>query len=288
MDRRPASRVLLVDADHRRVRRIRSALAEGAPPAARLEIARDLGSALDLLSPERFDLALLALDLTGGRAAEAVASLRERAPEVPVVVLVGSDDLAAAGAAVVAGADDYLTPADLDGPVLRRAVRHAIERVDVLGGELRGRSVIDELTGLYNPRGFERVATHHLRLADRTGEPVVLIFVKVRGAGETPADPARLAVETANVLRRVVRESDVVARVRPDAFCVLLTGNAAGTEALVLSRLVEAVADHNARTDRPIPLALSVGAAAYDPADPVELAALIDAADASMRGQPPR
>ncbi len=130
MERSPAARVLLVDADRRRIRRIRSAIGAS---ALEVEAVRDLGSALDLLSPDRFDLALLALDLTGGRAAEAVASLRERAPEVPVIVLVGSDDLAAAGAAVVAGADDYLTPADLDAPVLRRAVRHAIERVEVLG-----------------------------------------------------------------------------------------------------------------------------------------------------------
>lgn len=87
------------------------------------------------------------------------------------------------------------------------------------------------------------------------------------------------------MLRQVVRDSDVLARVGTDAFCVLLTGKAVGAEALVLSRLVEAVALRNARSGRTTPLSLSVGAARYDPAAPVPLAELM--AEAGRRLQRP-
>jgi diguanylate cyclase (GGDEF)-like protein len=93
---------------------------------------------------------------------------------------------------------------------------------------------------------------------------------------------ARLVSETAKVLREAVRDSDVIARVGAGSFCVLLTGEATGAEALVLSRLVEAVAASNAAGGLTAQLSLSVGAAAYDPQNPVPLAELIAEADRKM------
>jgi hypothetical protein len=55
--------------------------------------------------------------------------------------------------------------------------------------------------------------------------------------------------------------------------------------------LVEAVATYNARNVRPAKLELSVGAAAYDPADPETLEQLMERAESRMRdqriGEPP-
>jgi diguanylate cyclase (GGDEF)-like protein len=246
-----------------------------------LERADALAAALERLDAGGVDVALVPLVL--GR--EAIAAIRERAPEVPVVAIAGDDE---ALAALEAGAHDVV-PDAADPALLRRSIRYA-RSLHRLEGELHRHRTIDELTGLYNARGFEQLAEHHLRLADRTQEPVTLVFVRLddlarisetAGATEGP----RLLAETAEVLRRAVRDSDVLARVGTDAFCVLLTGNAAGAEALVLSRLVEAVALRNARSGRATPLRLSVGAARYDPAAPVPLAELM--AEASRRLQHP-
>jgi diguanylate cyclase (GGDEF)-like protein len=89
--------------------------------------------------------------------------------------------------------------------------------------------------------------------------------------------------ETAEVLRGAVRSSDVLARVGEGSFCVLLTGEAAGAEAIVLSRLVEAIAASNARSGRAAQLSISVGAAAYDPERPVSFDELIAQAGRRMR-----
>jgi hypothetical protein len=65
-----------------------------------------------------------------------------------------------------------------------------------------------------------------------------------------------------------------------------LTGSAQGSEAAVLSRLIEAIAVANARPDRSAPLSLDVGSALYDPEDPVTLAEMIAEATRRMSERP--
>ena len=80
-----------------------------------------------------------------------------------------------------------------------------------------------------------------------------------------------------------MRVTDVVARVGPDAFRVLLAGASTGTEPIILERIVEAVAAHNAKAGRDAGPSISVGAASYDPEHPMPLESLIAEADRRMR-----
>jgi len=238
-----------------------------------------LEAALARLTEGGIDVALIPFAPEG----KALAAIRRQAPDVPIVAIARETS---GLEALEAGASDYVGP-DVDAQTLRRALRYATS-LHRLSGELHRHQVIDELTGLYNARGFEQLANHHLRMADRTREPVVLVFVRLDdlptisqtiGVAEVPA----LVAETADVLRQLVRESDVLARVGTDAFCALLTGGAVGAEPLVLSRLVEAVATRNTHGGRPVPLSLSVGAARYEPGSPVGLAELMAEADRRLR-----
>jgi two-component system cell cycle response regulator len=245
------------------------------------ETAEDLLGAIARLADGGVDVVVLSLGVPEGL--DALRTLRERAPDVPVIAVGGDVD---AGRALDNGASDVL-PADASPELLRRAIRYAssIRRMEA---ELHRRQVVDELTGLYNARGFEQLATHHLAIADRSKQPVNLVFVRLDALDEldTVADAAereRLVGETAAVLREAVRASDVIARVGAGSFCVLLTGETAGAEPLVLSRLVEAVAASNARSGRTAQLSLSVGAAAYDPEHPIALSELMAEADRKMR-----
>jgi diguanylate cyclase (GGDEF)-like protein len=262
---------------------IRVLALEPAPAAGSEGIALErvggLESALARLAEGGVDVALIPY-APGG---EALAAFRRHAPDVPIVAIARE---ASGLEALEAGASDYVGP-DVDAPTLRRALRYATS-LQRLAGQLHRHQVIDALTGLYNARGFDQLATHHLRMSDRTQEPVVLVFVRLDdlprisqtiGAAEGPA----LVAETADVLRQVVRDSDVLARVGMDTFCVLLTGGAVGAEPLVLSRLVESVATRNARSGQPVPLSLSVGAARYEPGSPVELAELMAEAGRRLR-----
>ena len=58
-----------------------------------------------------------------------------------------------------------------------------------------------------------------------------------------------------------------------------------GAETLVLSRLVEAIAVHNTRRDRPRPLSLSVGSALYDPERADTLEGILETAGRRLNEQ---
>lgn len=237
--------------------------------------ASDLHDAL----PRAAEAAAIVVDLRGLAPLEVVEGLRTAAPGAALVVITSSQDAADGAIAMHAGAEDHLVRGSIPTGLLPRAVRYAV-------GMRRLRAELgtqDEATGLPNLRGFQPIAEHHLRMADRAGTPVVFVFVRIEGAEGGPgAEALAVAREAAGIVLEAVRGSDVPARVAPDTFCILLTGDAVGAEALVLSRLVEAIAVHNARRDRPRPLDLSVGSALYEPGSadgPSSLAQILEHAD---------
>jgi diguanylate cyclase (GGDEF)-like protein len=157
-----------------------------------------------------------------------------------------------------------------------------IER-DRSDGALRALSLIDELTGLKNRRGFLDIATHELTVAQRLGHHLTLLFIELKDIkrindihGHTAGDLA--LIDTAHVLKKTFRRSDLVARLGGDEFCVLELGLAnLGS----IPRVEDALAEFNSKSDRPYQLALSVGAANFDPLRPVSLEELIDFAEGS-------
>jgi serine phosphatase RsbU (regulator of sigma subunit) len=74
------------------------------------------------------DCALVDLGLPDAEGLEAVVRLRERAPDLAIVVLTGLDDRERGTAAVGAGAQDYLVKGQVDGYALAKSVHFAIER----------------------------------------------------------------------------------------------------------------------------------------------------------------
>jgi diguanylate cyclase (GGDEF)-like protein len=226
------------------------------------------------------DAVIVALDDPGPL--EALETLRLKTPAAAVLVLTTSDREADGAVALHAGAEDHLVRGSIADGLLPRAIRYAVERRRLR----RELATIDEKTRLPNLRGFVAIAEHQLRMANRAGTSVVLLFVRFgdhRTAGASSALADQVAIEAAEVLLSAIRDSDLPARIADDTFCVLLSGDAKGSEVAVLSRLVEAIAVHDANKPEPQPLALSVGSAIYDPADPVSLEGLLRTAEAEMR-----
>ncbi|HEX3301219.1 MAG TPA: GGDEF domain-containing protein [Actinomycetota bacterium] len=225
------------------------------------------------------------LALQGDGPLEALRRARGLAPNAAIVAV--SDDAHAADATVAlhAGAEDQLPRDATLATLLPRAVRYAV-------GVRRVRQELateDEITELPNLRGFAAIAEHHVRMADRLNEPVVFVFVRLehheRILREEGADAAdALAREASVVILEAVRDSDLPARIAPDTICVLLTGAAGGAESLVLSRLVEAIATHDARSDEPRALALGVGTARYEPGSGTTLADILSGAVRGLTG----
>jgi diguanylate cyclase (GGDEF)-like protein len=210
---------------------------------------------------------------------EAIREIRMKAPDAAIVVVTDPDRSADGAVAVHAGAEDHLLRDDTLPAMLPRAVRYALGMRAVR----RELATVDDVTSLPNLRGFAAIGEHHLRMADRSSHPVVFVFVRLneiedvmRSLGPVAAD--ELARDASAVVLDAVRDADVPARIAPDTICILLTGDAEGAENLVLSRLVEAMAQHDAARDRPHPLSLSVGTARYEPGSGVGLADVLQSA----------
>src|SRR5262245_34656957 len=220
------------------------------------------------------DVVVIALDTAPPL--ETIRRIRALEPAAALVVVTEPEHAADGTVAMHAGAEDHLVRDELLPALLPRAIRYAVATSRMR----RELATVDDVSGLPTVRGFAPVAEHHLRMADRAATPVVFVFVGVeeREGGGVPDDLVR---DAAAVVLDSVRDSDVPGRIAPDTFCILLTGDAEGAETAVLSRLVEAMAVHDARRDPPRALKLCVGTARYEPGSGVHLAELLEA---SIRG----
>jgi len=256
----------------------------GLEDAETAALVRDDGFAVErldaLTGPVGADAVVLAV--APGEPLEAMRVARRHARDAAIVVVTAGDDAADGTVAMHAGAEDHLVRDETLAALLPRSVRYAVA-IRRIRRELE---TVDPATSLPNLRGFGAIAEHHLRMADRAGHPIVFVFVRleeleqVRTAlGPDAADD--LAREAAAVILEAVRDSDVPSRISPETFCVLLTGSAEGGEAIVLSRLVEAMASHDAASDRPR-LALAVGSARYRPGSGGSLGGLLEEAARSL------
>jgi diguanylate cyclase (GGDEF)-like protein len=162
--------------------------------------------------------------------------------------------------------------------------RHRAQRT------LRSQALGDELTGLYNRRGFLTLATQHLKFARRTKRGCWLIFVDVDGLkqiNDTFGHPEgdRALIATAEILTRTFRDSDIVGRLGGDEFTVLAVHADDESASAITKRLAETLDRYNAQEDRGYALAFSVGVARFDPMSPASIEELFARADEALYAQ---
>ena len=152
---------------------------------------------------------------------------------------------------------------------------------------LREMSLVDDLTGLYNRRGFMALAEQQLKIANRSKKELSLIFAdlddlkKINDTfGHDEGD--RALAQAAAALREVFRESDIIARIGGDEFAVLAIDTSEWKPAALARRIQERVSALTARRDRPGAVSLSVGITCYDPENPCSVQELLAAADKKM------
>jgi diguanylate cyclase (GGDEF)-like protein/PAS domain S-box-containing protein len=210
------------------------------------------------------------------------------------------------------GADDLPTRYELeifakDG---RRIPLEVSTRVIIKGGEavgvqgiarditehkrteetLRSLSLLDDLTGLYNRRGFLALAEQHIRLTQRTGHGFTLVFADLDGMkrindtyGHKAGDEALRSI--AELLKKSFRESDIIARLGGDEFTILALEDYEITRRAVTKRLLENLENYNRQENRPFDLSLSVGVVHFSPESNRSIEELMAQADRAMYEQ---
>ena len=125
-------KILLIEDNSGDARLIREMLADAMAGRFELTHAGRLSAGLTHLAEERFDLVLLDLSLPDSRGMDTFVQVHTHGPDVPVVVLTGNGDENLSSQAMRAGAQDYLVKGEIDGRLLVRSIRYAIERQELV------------------------------------------------------------------------------------------------------------------------------------------------------------
>ncbi len=136
-------------------------------------------------------------------------------------------------------------------------------RIELLERNIHDLSLRDELTGLYNRRGFYVLATQALRLAQRLEAPYSVIFIdmdNLKQVNDTFGHElgSQLLEDMAAILVTNFREIDIIGRLGGDEFVVAVNAGPADF-AIVIQRLEAATARANSLPGRPFPISFSYG-----------------------------
>lgn len=126
---------------------------------------------------------------------------------------------------------------------------------------------IDDLTSLFNRRGFIGVGEHAIAICKRMRRPATVMFFDLDGFKQVNdnfghAEGDRVLKNIGSLLRSVFRNSDVVARMGGDEFCVLLTGTDTDHVERPLLNLANSLQAQNKAT--PYEIGYSVGVVEFE------------------------
>src|SRR5437868_8522077 len=155
---------------------------------------------------------------------------------------------------------------------------------------LQSLSLVDELTGLYNRRGFLAVTETHLASIRRNHKVPVILYTDLDGLKEINDslghhEGDRALKKTAEILKETFRSSDILARLGGDEFVVLAAIDTDERAESLTVRLQEKLDEANARGSRPYNLSLSVGIAHFSDEDNHSIEELMAQADRAMYEQ---
>jgi diguanylate cyclase (GGDEF)-like protein/PAS domain S-box-containing protein len=148
-------------------------------------------------------------------------------------------------------------------------------------------SLADELTGLYNRRGFYAFCKQQFSSLQRSNKGVVIVYADLDGLkkindsfGHTEGD--RALIKTAELLKDTFRSSDVLGRLGGDEFTVLASVDMDGGTEKLISRLEQTFERYNAMKLVPYKLSISIGVSILDPEQPQTMEDLMASADTAM------
>lgn len=285
MQHRPI-KILLVEPDEDYIDELEAGLSVSHAGVLEIEWVGELSQALARLTQGGLDAVLLSLDLPGSQGMVTFDRAYAFAPDVPILIVSDAADEDAAVSTVQAGAQAYLVKSEVGPSLIVRSVRHAIERHRLFSA-LRSLSLIDDLTGLYNRRGFSDLGEQYLKLARRSGRGVTMVYVDLDrfktindSLGHHVGDRALLKVS--DILRATFRRSDIIARLGGDEFGVLALEAADESSETLIERLRERVQDFNESSPEPYQLSVSIGMSHHDDDPRVRLEDMVAEADAAM------
>ena len=255
--------------------------------AVRTYIVTSLKFALEVLEKNEHMVILLDLSLPDASGLDAVIKLTSEFPDIPIVILTGFKDEKVALEAVQKGAQDYLVKGEFDEKLLIRVLRYAVER-NKMKQTIQSLSLLDELTGVYNRRGFFVLVEQQLKLAQRKKMGTLFFLADMDHLkvindtfGHFEGDYAIRQV--ADILKSSFRrQSDIVGRIGGDEFVMAALDSQDRESTFLIQSVKENLKKYNEHSNRDYKLSLSIGSAYWDPSQPSSIENLMIQADMAL------
>ena len=309
-------RLLVIEDDPDQQELIAETLADHFGGRGEIALADTCAAAMDRAAGGAFDMVLLDVNLPDGNGLDVLASLRQRDPSVPVMMLTGEADTGTAREAIRRGAVDYVVKAgaylatmpltveknlaagrrdrerEIECETADREAKRLRDEAQKLSADLvdaERRAGTDAMTGCYNRRAFERVFAQHFAESYRTGGDLAFVMLdldRFKQVNDTRGHAVgdELVKAAAKSIRGNLREMDVPCRYGGDEFILLLPQTDARAAAAVAERVR---ADYAAASLRLLadgePRTMSIGVGSLQtarptPASPEALMVAVDRA----------
>jgi two-component system, cell cycle response regulator len=251
-----------------------------------LQFTTSLEETMKMLSEQEFDIIITDLYLIDSQGLDTFLEIQKRADATPILIVGKSGEDEIVRDAIKLGAQDYLPKSDLNVGLLSRIISHAIER-HRLHESLKALSFTDELTGVYNRRGFITLLEQQMALARRMKKGFYLFIIDLDYLkqindtyGHLVGD--RALIDTAKCLRSSFRHHDIVGRIGGDEFAIVAINAGQESGAYLKQRMLEKVQDYNRQIQEPYRLSFSIGKAYFDGVRHLSLDELIQLADKEL------
>lgn len=145
-----------------------------------------------------------------------------------------------------------------------KSMKNSIIELETKNNHLNTLSITDELTGLYNRRGFIELSEKYTKLGYRHNKKFVLIFADMNGLkkindtyGHDEGDSA--IQNMAKILKQSVRETDIIARFGGDEFAITTIVDDSFHEQIIRDRINKLCETYNQQSDKPYKISISLG-----------------------------
>ena len=159
-----------------------------------------------------------------------------------------------------------------------------VKELEASNEKLSTISQTDDLTGLYNRRGFLNLARQSLNLARKQGKKGLMFFADMDALkqindiyGHDEGDVAIKAM--GNILVKTFRASDIIARLGGDEFTIFTVDSDLDLLAKIKRRLYRYTKEYNLQSGKPYQISITIGAVPFENDEDATVENLIRQAD---------
>lgn len=290
--------ILIIEDNIADTRLIKEFLSETSDGIYHIEYVGRLSEGIKKILENKFDVALLDLNLPDSEGLNTVSDFIQKDKNIPVIILTGLDDLSIVTKSLNEGVQDYLVKGQFDDKTLKRSIKYAIERKKLEVGKRQFESELndlknqyqflsfhDSLTGLYNRMYFDE-ELKRINSNIKRFKPITIISIDINNLKDVNDQDGHeqgdiLIKETAKILSLFIRKTDILARIGGDEFCAILLKADMAVANKRKKELSEKIKAYNSQSKK-IKINVAIGIASTQKDESISIYDVINKSDERM------